>query len=262
MRKLIPLIALVMALAWASPASAIIGGKPDGQSHPYVGMVFNDEFVCSGTLLTSTVFLTAGHCADFLKVPSQGQGWVTFKEDGQSFPEDVQIANAYTYPGFCNDGGFTVPECPGNGILGFAQFDVGVVVLATPVVMTEYGRLPSVNVVDGLPQKTSVTQVGYGVRVHLKKLTNQVFQRYQVRAEVSRAAGQDWAGQFYRVSANFGGDKGGVCFGDSGGPDFLGTGTTILGVHSVVNNVNCSGQTWTARIDTPSVQSWIRSFIH
>ena len=87
-----------------------------------------------------------------------------------------------------------------------------------------------------------MTQVGYGVRVHLKKLTNQVFQRYQVRAEVSRAAGQDWAGQFYRVSANFGGGKGGVCFGDSGGPDFLGTGTTVLGVHSVVNNVNCSGR--------------------
>ena len=107
--QLIPLIAIVVMFAWASPASAIIGGSPDGESHPYVGMTFNDEFVCSGTLISPTVFLTAGHCADFLKVPSQGQGWVTFQENGQSFPEDVPIADAYTYPGFCNDDGFTVP---------------------------------------------------------------------------------------------------------------------------------------------------------
>ena len=95
----------------------------------------------------------------------------------------------------------------------------------------------------------------------MKKLTDQVFQRYQVRAEFSRA-GQDWAGQFYRVSANLGGDMSGVCFGDSSGPDFVGTGTTVLGVHSLVCNVNCAGQTWTARIDTPDVQSRIRSFLH
>ena len=147
-------------------------------------------------------------------------------------------------------------------MLGFAQYDVGVVVLATPVFMSEYGQLPSLNQVDGLAQKTNVTQVGYGVRVHLKKLTNQVFQRYQVRAQTIQSAGQDWAGQFYRVTANFGGDKGGVCFGDSGGPRyFLGTSRTVLGVHSLVNNVNCSGITWTARVDTPAVQAWIRSFI-
>ena len=94
-------------------------------------MTFNDQFVCSGTLIAPTVFLTAGHCADFLKVPSQGQGWVTFDEDGQGFPEDVPIDQAYTYPGFCVDDGFTVPDCPGHGVLGSAQYDVGIVVLAT-----------------------------------------------------------------------------------------------------------------------------------
>ena len=71
LRKLISLVVLVGALVWAAPAGAIINGEPDGNDHPYVGMTFNDEFVCSGTLISPTVFLTAGHCADFLKVPEQ-----------------------------------------------------------------------------------------------------------------------------------------------------------------------------------------------
>ena len=261
LRKLISLVVLVGALVWAAPAGAIINGEPDGNDHPYVGMTFNDEFVCSGTLISPTVFLTAGHCADFLKVPEQGDGWVTFQEDGQAFPEDVPVASAHTYPGFCNDGAFTVPDCPGGGILGFAQNDVGVVILAEPVTMSTYGQLPPLNVVDTLPIMQPVTQVGYGVRVHLKKVTDEVFQRYQTDAGIIRAAGQKWTDQFYRVTANFGQDKGGVCFGDSGGPDFLDDSTTVLGVHSLVNNVNCSGVTWTARVDTPAIQSWIRSFL-
>jgi hypothetical protein len=259
MRRLLAVLALGAGLVFAAPAAAVIHGQPDTQ-HPYVGMVFNDEFVCSGTLISPTVFLTAGHCSDFLKVPSQGQGWVTFQQDGQSFPTDHKVRAAYTYPGFCNDGAFTAPECPGNGVLGFAQNDVGVVILQDPVQMSQYGQLPSAGLVDQLAQKTDITQVGYGVRVHLKKLTDQVFQRYFAHAQLYKPSGQSWSSEFYRVTADFGGGKGGVCFGDSGGPDFLGSGTTVLGVHSLVNNLQCAGGTLTARIDRPEVLSWIRSF--
>jgi hypothetical protein len=149
----------------APPAGAIIHGHPDGNRHPYVGMTFNDEFVCSGTLIAPKVFLTAGHCADFLKVPSQGQGWVTFSEDGTSFPEDHMVAAAYTAPGFCLDDGFTAPACPGPGVLGFVRNDVGVAILADSVTMPHYGRLPQANLVSGLPMMTPVTPVGYGIRV-------------------------------------------------------------------------------------------------
>ena len=70
MRKLILLCAvLVTAVAWVLPASAITNGLPDGDNHPYVGlMVALDEdgvplWRCSGSLLSPTVFLTAGHCS-------------------------------------------------------------------------------------------------------------------------------------------------------------------------------------------------------
>jgi hypothetical protein len=48
-------------------------------------------------------------------------------------PEDHKVAAAYTAPGFCNDDAFTVPDCPGQGVLGFVQNDVGVVILADAV---------------------------------------------------------------------------------------------------------------------------------
>ena len=62
------------------------------------------------------------------------------------------------------------------------------------------------------------------------------------------------------MTADFGSGKAGICFGDSGGPDFIGSGNTIVGVHSLVKNVNCSGQTFSARIDRPEVLDWIQSF--
>ena len=60
--------AAALLLFAAAPVSAITYGQPDGNDHPYVGfMIFFDAsepgwYSCSGTLLSPTVFLTAGHC--------------------------------------------------------------------------------------------------------------------------------------------------------------------------------------------------------
>ena len=59
---------VVLILLVAVPVYAINYGDPDGDGHPFVGlMVAQDEdgnplWRCSGTLLSPTVFLTAGHC--------------------------------------------------------------------------------------------------------------------------------------------------------------------------------------------------------
>ena len=79
MRKLVLVAGALVALAMASPASAITrGGAPDAGEHPMVGQLlfyvpdalpspYGPEqpggwFTCSGTLLSGTVVVTAGHC--------------------------------------------------------------------------------------------------------------------------------------------------------------------------------------------------------
>lgn len=61
------LIAAALLLAVVIPAAAVTFGEPDGEGHPHVGlMVFDVDgspaWRCTGTLLSPTVMLTAGHC--------------------------------------------------------------------------------------------------------------------------------------------------------------------------------------------------------
>src|SRR5215213_8501353 len=70
-------MALAILLA-GGVAQAIINGEPDrgSNAHPYVGELVtvpsSGEFkgqripICSGTLISPRVFLTAGHCTDLL----------------------------------------------------------------------------------------------------------------------------------------------------------------------------------------------------
>ena len=62
--------ALIAILVGATGAGAITNGQPDGNNHPYVGVMvgvnFTDElaWLCTGSLLDGDSFLTAGHCTD------------------------------------------------------------------------------------------------------------------------------------------------------------------------------------------------------
>jgi len=61
-------VTLGAVVAGATPAGAIVYGEPDAGRHPYVGaMVAFDAsgqrlYRCSGSLVSSMVFVTAGHC--------------------------------------------------------------------------------------------------------------------------------------------------------------------------------------------------------
>src|SRR4029434_10201401 len=65
--------------------------------------------------------------------------------------------------------------------------------------------------------------------------------------------------EFIKLTANPAKGKGGTCFGDSGGSDFLAGTTTILAVNSYVTNGNCTGVTYSQRVDLPDIQDFINS---
>jgi hypothetical protein len=277
MRRLFVGAAAAALLLGAGVAGAITNGTPDGNAHPYVGLlVFDDApghpaWRCSGSLIAPTVVLTAAHCTDGAVA---ARVW---------FASDVTAAAEPTYPG---PGGTAVEGTPytnplydvgnpyggGNGLPAFSFRDTGVVVLDTPVAMDEYAALPTAGLVDTLKNKTTVDFVGYGVQYQAKIPGNALPQpppyyrwtgpRIRMYAPSELVSGKFVnSAEYLRLALNPGGGSGGTCFGDSGGPDLLGGTNVVLGVNSYVTNVNCSGVGYSARVDVPQTLAWVRSFL-
>ena len=67
--------------------------------------------------------------------------------------------------------------------------------------------------------------------------------------------------EYMRLALNPGDGSGGLCFGDSGGPDLLGGTNTVLAVNSYVTNYNCAGVGYSSLVDIPEILDWIQEFL-
>lgn len=258
-------LTFVLLMSTMGISYAITNGQPDGNRHPYVGLVVFDvggqpSHRCSGALLSDRVFLTAGHCTDGT---SAARVW--FDEIVQGNPEypfsgrTSYDGTPYTNPDFCIG-------C-GNGLPGFAIRDVGIVVLRERVpnsVVSRYATLPPGGFVDTLPNKTKVDLVGYGVSEQFHGGGPPVWGGPRVRlfAPSELVSGEfTHSDEFMKIALNPGGGSGGTCFGDSGGPDLLAGSDRVLAVNSYVTNFNCSGNGYSSRVDIPEVLQWIARFM-
>lgn len=239
---------------------AITDGVLDGEDHPFVGLLVFDidgspAWRCSGTLLSPTVVLTAGHCT----FGATG-GRIWFDADPLANPDNdypfaggtaIEFASIHTHPDYYDP--------------LFFVHDVGIVILGEAVPMDEYPTLPEVDEFDALRtarghKTTDFTAVGYGLQRINPVFIEQEKIRMRANPRLIQINVPGFTGDYSLLLSN-NHSTGGTCFGDSGGPNFLGDSYVVAGVTSFGINGNCAGTGGVFRMDRANVLDFVNSFL-
>jgi len=243
------------SLAPSDAPARITNGTPTGTSYGSVGNLFVDEdndgdwdWRCSGTLISATVFLTAGHCYE-----EGATYYVTFAPVALPVSEPlsantslISSTTAYLHPDY-----------------RFPYNDMAVVILPagsttgiTPTPLAPEGYLVDVKSEGAWGQKTA-TVVGYGTASFGQGpyyTQNDAVRRYADLKLISFNA-------YYLQLKNNAVKAGmtGACYGDSGGPVLIDG--YLVGVTSWVLPAGCHGISGYSRVDTESAIDFLSEFV-
>ena len=258
-------LALGLAIAvGAGSTAAISNGVPDGNGHPNVGAlladfsgdgnVTGDETFCSGSLISPTVFLTAGHCLTFLEPEGIETIYVSF---------DPALLDA-------NGPGALIPSTTWAFDPGFyssfrAAHDIGVVILpAASTVGITPAALPAAGVLDAMQRagqlrSTLIENVGYGVIPDWKR--GRARFAYDGNRNVSLSPVMSLTKTWLKLQMNNDATGlGGSCFGDSGSPKFL-EGTNSIVAITTGGDGNCRSLSYNYRLDTPEAREFLAAYV-
>lgn len=260
MKCLKSLVVAAAALLLTGPAMAVKYGELDDGSYPIVGLMValdadgNPLWRCSGTLLAPRLYLTAGHCT---QAPA-ARATIWFEGDVESgIP-----ANGYPTQGEVSGTAYVHPQFDANA---FFLYDLGVVVLDSPRYTggVDYATLPALDQLDALKtrrgrQDQTFTAVGYGLQWINPVFVESARVRMVARPKLIQINTPGFTGDFSILLSN-NHSTGGTCFGDSGGPNFIGDSLVVGGVTSFGVNGNCAGTGGVYRVDRADDLDWIHS---
>jgi hypothetical protein len=257
MRTRVTLVALALAafaVGLSSPAWAITYGSPDGNTHPQVGALIADQAYsdgtwayCSGTLISPTVFVTAAHCGD----PGQTTARVSFSSHYQA--GDKIYAGRY------------VPD-PRYGGAQSDPHDIAVVVFDKAIPNITPANLPAAGLLDRLKadgslQTATFTSAGYGSLAPTNGPGGKTYTYTDTRNQASGSL-NSLTNAWLRLSQNPSTGNGGTCYGDSGGPDFLGGPTSnLLVATTITGDTACRSTNVDYRLDTVPARQFLGQFV-
>jgi secreted trypsin-like serine protease len=260
LRKLVLFVAALLAVTVIGGADAITYGQPDGNLHPNVGAMIrlrpSDNqlrIVCSGSLISPTVFLTASHCTSFVESTGQKDIWVTFDS---KFTSKSKLLHGTMHTNPLYNQSQSDPE------------DIAVITLDKPVTNITPVQLPTAGLLDEMKADGTLahqlfTSVGYGIQ---EPQTGPGGITHDFPMERWYAAGEFSALDtvWLRISQNQATGDGGTCNGDSGGPQFLGAGTAETPTQvsiTITGDVQCFATNVDYRIDTPQARAFLGQYV-
>jgi hypothetical protein len=276
-KRALAALATSFTLLAAGPAAALAEGVPDGNGHPNVGLLTFDVdgpgetppfALCTGFVVSESVFLTAAHCIAAL--PEGVQWGVALAPGGPGdpvftpgfFPYDFPFAvSAPVSPALAS---VVHPE---HGVGWRDANDVAVVLFpegtfggVTPVDLPETGLLDRLAATGGL-RGESFTLVGYGTEKQQDNGPPRLFAAgYRQTATAPFQALTPMHLRLQLTTAASGG--GALCAGDSGSPQFLGDSNLAV---SLLTNSNrsdsCGGAQAMQRLDTPAVRAFLAQYV-
>jgi hypothetical protein len=240
----------IAALALALPLSshAITYGIVDGNKHPYVGALVG-EFssgtfpYCSGTLISPTVFLTAAHC-------DLGSSRVFVSFEPAITGDSKLLAGTY----YANPEYNQTQDDP---------LDIAVVVLDKPVRGVVPARLPALGQFNQVAKNQLFTAVGYGSGEVVNQPGGPVNPYIDIREYAVSEFNAVGPG-YLRLSQNAATGDGGTCYGDSGGPNFLGAGaneTNVIAGTTITGDALCKASNVIERLDTTAARRFLGRFV-
>jgi secreted trypsin-like serine protease len=248
MKRLLLLLTSLCVTLTQAPANAITGGKVDtGSTYPFVGLLaFYDadgEYMhrCTGTLVSSTAVLTAGHCTEGT-ASAYAYFTITVPDDFRENPTGL-AGTPHTNPAYN-------PNTLAN--------DVGVVILDDPVNLDEYPVIASEGFLSELKAAHEIRDdvfvaVGYGGVTGSPPpvITFDLVRRYS-----ESPYGGLTRNNLHLLQNPISTGSGGTCFGDSGGPHFWEDTLIIVSVTSWGDAI-CRSNDMTQRIDIASVLDFL-----
>lgn len=246
--------ALALLLIGAN-AQAITNGTPDGNKHPAVGALIDygssgtAYAFCTGTLISPTVLLTAAHCN-----PGVERVSVTF-ESNVTNAAVVYVGRFIANPGYNQAQSDTK--------------DIAVIVFDQPVAGITPAKLPTLGLFDtlkrnGMLNGTLYTAVGFGGQERTFDDKGKPYINYEDQREVAVSAFGALNPTWLRLSQNVANGNSGTCFGDSGGPNFIGSGsagTRVIAGTTITGDTQCVQSNVVYRLDTPSARSFLGPFV-
>jgi Trypsin len=271
----VPALIAAFALLLPGLASAVWGARLD-TAHPQVGAMYIDfmdtdqpiidGLVCSGSYAGESkdaqrdVFLTAGHCLPPPEI-EPGDLFVSFDNNASSNSTSDPVSNRIQVQAY--------QQMPGFGHDKGDLRDLGVLLLPKDSVPSSIVpvRLPPAGYLDSLKDQGTLKfrvadVVGYGVTpIWEPPGPTSFFFDGKRRAGTSTVVGPTKAFLRFNQNPHGIGTGSGVCFGDSGSPQFDQGTLLVLSVTSGGNG-QCNSVNYNYRVDTPQARSFLGQFVN